>query len=370
MTQQKSSRKSSAKLFAEKPKPRTAEELIAEAAERADAKKDPKVHIDGAPLGYRLKGVSTLVKTADGGVQWVKTEKDAESVQAVLDAFRDAILMKPVLRVKPTKALKASAYDVERLAVYPMGDPHIGMLSWPEETGDDFNLQIAKAHLQEATERLVALAPNTETGVLINLGDFFHSDNYAGITARSGHPLDVDSRWPKMLRVGVWTLIHCVKLMLVKHKRVVVFNQPGNHDDHTAIMLALCLEAHFVNEPRVTIDTAPGMFRYHEFGQNLLGVTHGHTVKPDKLPGVMASDKPEQWGRTKFRYWYTGHVHHESKKEYPGCVVETFRTLAAKDAWHHAQGYRSGRSMVCDVLHKDFGRVLRHEVGVEQLHAK
>lgn len=351
-------------------KPRTAAELIADAAERVGAKTDPKHHVEGAPLGYRLKGVSTLVNAAGEPVmQWVKTAKEYETPQAVLDAFRDAITMVPIKTLKPTKAAKRSTYDADRLTVLPMGDPHFGMLSWPEETGEDFNLQIAQRHLQEAVERLVALSPNTETGLLINLGDFLHADNFEARTSRSGHALDVDSRWPKIMKIAVLTLVYCAKHMLTKHRTVKVINIKGNHDDQSAIMLAMCLAAYFHDEPRIQIDESPAMFHWHEFGQNLIGVTHGHTVKPDKLPGVMASDQSAAWGRTKYRYFYTGHVHHESKKEFPGCIVETFRTLAAKDAWHSAQGYRSGRSMVGDVIHKDYGRVLRHEVGVEQLRA-
>jgi hypothetical protein len=127
------------------------------------------------------------------------------------------------------------------------------------------------------------------------------------------------------------------------------------------------MKAHFHYEPRVVIAPNPSMFHYHEFGTNLLGITHGHTVKANALPGIMANDQAPAWGRTKQRYWYCGHVHHESKKEYPGCIVETFRTLAPKDAWHAGQGYRAGQSMVCDVVHKTRGRIMRHEVGVESL---
>jgi hypothetical protein len=96
-------------------------------------------------------------------------------------------------------------------------------------------------------------------------------------------------------------------------------------------------------------------------------MTHGHRVKARELVGVMATDMAEAWGRTKHRMWYTGHVHHESVKEFPGCVVESFRTLAAKDAWHHAQGYRARRGAVADVWHRTRGKILRHEIGVEEL---
>jgi hypothetical protein len=55
------------------------------------------------------------------------------------------------------------------------------------------------------------------------------------------------------------------------------------------------------------------------------------------------------------------------KKELRGCTVESLRTLAARDAWHHAKGYRSGRSMNVDVYHRELGFRARHQVGVEEL---
>ncbi len=133
------------------------------------------------------------------------------------------------------------------------------------------------------------------------------------------------------------------------------------------MVLALCLQAHYRNEPRVKVSTNASMFQWHEFGKCLLGVTHGHTVKAKDLPGVMATDRAGAWGRTVHRMFYCGHIHHESVKEFPGCVVESFRTLAAKDAWHHGQGYRARRGMVADVWHLTRGKVLRHEIGVESL---
>jgi hypothetical protein len=56
-------------------------------------------------------------------------------------------------------------------------------------------------------------------------------------------------------------------------------------------------------------------------------------------------------------------------KEYRGGVVEYFRTLAARDAWHAGQGYRAGRDMRLIVMHKDYGEVERHRCDVAMLAA-
>jgi hypothetical protein len=334
---------------------------------RKAARSNPKMHAPKAPEGYHLRGVSTLVD-AGGNVkqQWIKTHRDREMRHdQLLDAIESALDRRSI-PVLPTVE-PPSVCDSDLLTVYPLGDPHIGLLSWPLETGQDFNLEIAERNLTTALRHLVDSGPSSETALIANLGDYFHSDSQANVTARSGHQLDVDGRWAKVLMVGVTAMEQCIELALARHERVIVDNRIGNHDDHSAIVLAVALAKAFRDNPRVEVNLEPGMFFYHEHGACLIGTTHGHTVKAQNLPGLMAADRPEQWGRTKFRHWYTGHVHHESVKEYAGCTVETARILAARDAWHHGQGYRSGRSMVCDVWHKSRGRILRHEIGIEQV---
>lgn len=79
---------------------------------------------------------------------------------------------------------------------------------------------------------------------------------------------------------------------------------------------------------------------------------------------ALSADKPEDWGATKHRYWYLGHVHHKSVKELAGVLCETFRTLAAKDAYSAGHGYRAGRDMVAIIHHKDHGEIERHRCDI------
>lgn len=346
---------------------RSADEIL---RERLSARVDPKLHATQAPAGYRLRGASTMNKIGPDGsitpvLQWVKTAKETEDAYALLKEFKALVSAErmPLAPVVPAPSVSMS----ELLAIYLMGDPHLGLMSWPEETGHDSTLASAEKNLVSAVDRLVGIAPESEQALLVSVGDTLHADNYENRTSRSGHALDVDTRWPKVLRVTVYTLIALVHRALAKHDKVLMWIVPGNHDDQSSIMLAICLAAHFASNPRVQINESPSQFRYMEFGKCLIGSTHGDKQKASELPGIMAVDQVEAWGRTQFRYWYCGHVHHETKKEYRGAIVETLRTLAARDAWHAGQGYRSGRSMVLDVLHRDRGRIRRDEVGVESL---
>ena len=318
-----------------------------------------------APPGFQVKGVSTLYDV-DGQqkAQWVKTtataDRDDHLRESIAEAFED-------WRGAGRIGAAPKHTTEELLTVYPMGDPHLGLYTWGEETGEDFDLKIAEANLCESIKRLVACSPKSDTCIILNLGDFFHSDTMDNRTSRSGHALDVDTRWAKVLRAGVRAMMTCIEAATKKHQRVIVKNLIGNHDDHTSQMLGLALALFYEGNDRVEVHDDPAKFWFHRFHSVLIGAAHGDTTKPAQLPGIMATDRAQDWGQTKHRYFYTGHIHTQNMAEYPGCIWESFKTLAAKDSWTSSKGYRSGRDSFCIVHHKDHGEVERHRVDVAML---
>lgn len=322
------------------------------------------------PDGFHVKGVSTyLGKNEKTGAlevrgRWVKTNKDADHELALLmDAVRD--IAEPFEK-KSRRVRAPRSTDRDLLCVYPMGDPHIGMFAWAKETGADFDLRIAERNLVDAVDHLVALAPPSREALVINLGDLVHADGKDNATT-AGTGLDVDTRWSKVVGVALRAMVRCIDRALERHKIVHVVSKPGNHDEHTGLVLALCLQMYYANNPRVRVDTTPDVFSYHRFGSVLLGVAHGDACKPDQLPSIMACDRKEDWGATEHRHWLCGHVHHDTLKEYAGCTVETFRTLAPRDAWHHRSGYRSGQDLKLLVYHRKYGEIMRHIVGISRI---
>lgn len=318
------------------------------------------------PDGFLVKGVSTYYDQ-DGKPrgQWVKSSVDRErQLELIREACEAMVEDLPQL---PARGAPDGEYLAHLLAAYPIGDAHIGVRSWQPETGQDWDLHIAERVQCGAMAALVDMAPPAEQAVIINLGDWLHADNMEGVTSRSGHILDVDGRYAKMVRVGLKVMRQCIESALSKHARVRVLNIIGNHDDTGAIWLSTALSHIYEHEPRVEIDTSPSPFMYIEHGKVLLGCHHGHSCKPDRLPGVMATDMAQAWGRTEYRYWYLGHVHHQSVKEYAGVTVESFNTLTAKDAYAAWGGYRAQQNMKCILLHSRYGEVGRHVVNPAML---
>lgn len=252
--------------------------------------------------------------------------------------------------------------DTDLLQVYPLGDPHIGMLAWAPETGEHFDLNIARRDLLTCIDLLVSQAPTAETALLINLGDFFHAQDDTQLTPRGHNKLDHDGRHAKVYRLGLEMFTHMIDRLLGQHRTVRVYNIPGNHDPRMAVQIATHLEAFYRAEPRVQVVDAFNPYQFYQFGSTLLGMAHGDGAKMDALPLLMATEQAKAWGETRFHHWLTGHVHHQIRKEHAGCVVESFRTLAGKDYWHHASGYRAGRSLHGITVHKRFGEVNRSTV--------
>lgn len=322
---------------------------------------------NSVPEGYKISGVSQYVDE-NGTVlrQWIKSSEDKEAQMIIFKASVQAFLEDLPKAVPVILDNESQIYD-QLISVYPLGDPHIGMLAWDKECGENWDLDIAVRTFVDIFAHVVKTAPRSKEALIINLGDFFHADNQAGVTSRSGHSLDMDGRYAKMVQVGVMILRRMIETALEHHETVRIINVIGNHDDTGSLFLSILLKHVYENEPRVIVDDAPSPFHYVRWGKVLIGAHHGHTCKMEKLPGVMAADRAEDWGQTQFRYWLTGHIHHDSKKEFPGCMVESFRTLAAKDSYATYGGWRSGRDTKVIVYHKERGEVSRNTVDISML---
>lgn len=310
------------------------------------------------PDPKRIVKLSTLYD-ADGNVtqQWVSERPEDVARETAWRAFA-AGLARDLPRLAPIPAPSEPASHL--MACYPVGDHHLGMLSWREETGADYDLAIGEELLTRAVGHLVAALPSCERATVAFLGDFLHYDSFDTVTPTSRNLLDADGRYPKMIDAAIRLIRNVIDAALARHARVHVIFEIGNHDLSSAIVLTQTLAALYEREPRLTFDTSPRHFHYVEFGRCLVGTHHGHGAKIEDLPLIMAADQPEAWGRTTHRYWWTGHVHHDRARDIKGTRVESFSVLPPQDAWSANKGYRAARAMQAMVLHREYGETSRY----------
>lgn len=320
------------------------------------------------PHGQGIHGVSTLTDGAGNvKLQWIKTRADDERREERYRALF-AELASGLEPVPKRRSPEIKADDL--LAIVPLGDPHVGLMTWAAECGENFDLSICESIMYGAVDHLVTQGPQASRCLIVNLGDYFHADDESQRTRRSGHKLDVDGRWGKVLGVGLRIISRIIDRALEVHNEVEFRGLPGNHDDHSALFLQIALAERYRNEPRVKVAFSPRVFQYVTFGRNLIGMTHGHTSKPADLGAIMATDQAAKWGECPNRYWYVGHLHHSRKIELRGCMVEVFRTMAAPDAYAVGHGYRSGRDMVRIAMHREWGEIARNTITAAALRAQ
>ena len=321
----------------------------------ATPKREPFKQLDNATLKRR----STLVDAEGNVIQsWhIESPEDKARLDAITQAIEERVKgISPLLPI-PVPEIVGNRL----LSIYPIGDHHLGMLAWKHEVGESYDIEIGEGILAAATDHLVGLCRGYGSALVAFLGDFLHYDSMVAETPKNNNPLDADGRYPKMIAAAQRLVERVIVRVAECHDKVHVIFEAGNHDRASAVAMRLMMARVFRDNPRVTVDTSPSYFHYYKFGRNLIGVTHGDTVKNvNQLPGIMAHDRYKDWGETEHRVWLTGHVHTQKWFDFPGCSVETFRILAPNDAWAHEHGYRAKQEMKAIVLHDEFGEQARY----------
>ena len=320
------------------------------------------------PDGYIVKGVSTYYdKAGKPSAQWVKSSIDAER-QAVIMRETCEAMAATLPRQDP---IPAPVITSDLLAnLFTLTDSHVGMLAWSKENLDangDWDLKIAERTLTGCFEHMVNVSPAAKVGIVAQLGDFLHSDGLLAITPTSGHHLDQDGRFPKVVQAAIRILRRVVNYALAKHEHVIVLMAEGNHDLASSVWLRAMFQALYENEPRITVIDSEMPYYVYQHGETMLAWHHGHLSKNDQLPILFASQFPKIWGNTTKRYAHCGHRHHVEEKEHSGITVIQHSTLAARDAYASRGGWQSERQCTAITYHSKFGQVARNTVTPEML---
>ena len=316
--------------------------------------------------GQMLRGASTLYRRGEPEpvLQWVKSSADQDQRDAII---RESIaaLMQDVPRAEPTDAPSVSSSSL--CNVITLTDVHIGAYAWGKETGADWDLSIAERDVTGAVRYLLESCPRAQTCVIAQLGDYLHQDGLAAVTPTSGHNLDSDSRFSKVVGVAVRVLRAVVGMALERHSRVVLLVAEGNHDIASSVWLRHMFTLLYELEPRVSVIDSELPYYVYQHGQTMLAWHHGHLKKLEQLPMLMAAQFPKVWGNTLKRYVHTGHMHHKHEKEHSGITVIQHPTIAARDAYAARGGWIADREMTAITYSDRFGQIARATVCPEMI---
>lgn len=311
------------------------------------------------PEGYMVKGVSTYYNEDGKPVgQWVKSTADRDAqAKMLLEAIENSA--SNLKRFKPTKP--PTSADEDLCSLLTITDFHLGMKAWEESDGDDWDVNIARDVFMNAINDMIAAAPKSGTGILNQLGDFFHWDGLIPITPTSKHVLTGDDRYSKLVEMTINIMTDAVHLMLKKFGKVIIVQAEGNHDLASSVWIRKYMKHRFEDEPRVEVIDNEFPYYAYQHGEIMLGFHHGHRLKMSQLQKLFSSEPRLRsiWGSSKHCYIHCGHLHHERVLDDAGATIEQHPTLAARDNYSSSHGYVSQRGAKIITYHKSDGEVHR-----------
>jgi len=303
---------------------------------------------DGQLKGIVVEELFQIKATFRRRTEVIAIRKEIERLKA--DAKAAARIPSPVVRsiVRSGNVLEIN-----------IPDTHFGKLAWGVETGyENYDVKIAEGMFIRALETLIERSKGYKYDQVVFVvgNDLFNSDNLEDQTTR-GTRVTTDGRYYKTFWKVRKTITACIeRLRQIAPVRVVMVS--GNHDQQSVWHLGDSLECYFHKYTDVEIDNEPTLRKYFQHGKVMLMFTHGDKGKRTDYPLLMATEKPEMFGSTKFRECHTGHTHMTKMDEQHGVRVRVLPALCPPDDWHSENGFVGNiRAAEAYVWNKDEGLV-------------
>lgn len=266
---------------------------------------------------------------------FLKKKKHVLAAKREIEELRE--LAKRISKAPPP--IKRPKHPSGNLLEINIPDAHIGKLAWGVETGGpNYDTNIAIETYVRAFDELMARTSGYDIDeIWMVIGnDILNSDDAEGRTTK-GTPVSTDGRYHRSFKLLRTAIAECIRKARARAMVKVIF-VPGNHDQLSVWHLGDSIECLFHNVSDVEIDNEPRYYKYHQFGSVMLMFTHGDKGKRGEYPLMMATERPEMFGATKFREAHTGHTHQTKLDETHGVRVRVLPALCPADDWHAENG--------------------------------
>lgn len=254
-------------------------------------------------------------------------------------------------------------------------DPHYGMRCFVPESDSEWSPQLCESMVMDSLGELLALgkAYGPYEEIVLPLGnDFFHTDSiWQTTTAGTGQP---EAEAYLHTFIGGESLAIAMIDELKQTAPVIIKIIPGNHDRATSFMLGRVLNAYYKNDKNVTVHAGPEPYKFYQYGVNLIGYEHGHSIAPIRMAALMANECPEGWLASKhgYREWHIGDQHRKgsakpSVMEEQGVSIEYLPSLTAPNEWHKLKSFNwQKRGSMAFVWDYSAGPIARLQVNVDR----
>ena len=252
-------------------------------------------------------------------------------------------------------------------------DPHLGLCCFKNGSDLEQTIESMEQLILSVVENLLQQAKKYGPfeRIIWPFGhDYLHADNVFNTTT-AGTIQPEASSWHHVYIRGELLGIAVVN-RLKQEAPVKMIVVPGNHDRHSAFTLGRLYAAWFHNDKNVEVICKPDPYKFHQFGVNLIGFEHGHSVNAVRLAALMANEtRRDGWAEAKYCEWHLGDQHRKgsskpSMLEEQGVSIEYLPGLTAPNEWHRLKSFnhqkRSGLAFIWDY---NKGPIARLQINID-----
>jgi len=278
-----------------------------------------------------------------------------------IEEFKKFIEHQSIKVLRDNKVHPVNFYkSIGNTLVINIADIHLGKLVCEEEVGEDYDIKIAVKRFNTTLKEVIVKASGGflfRKIILCTLGDTIHVDNTKSTTT-SGTYVESDTRASKLFSTALEMIVDGIDFCAKFAEEVEFINIPGNHCELSEQHLGIAIKAYYRNNKNIKVDAEPMVRKYRLIGENLVAWAHGDTIQ-NTLPLAMATEKPEMWGKSKYRLMQLGHLHsskkriYQSEDEHNGVMVRHFSSISGTDSWHNKNNFINNNKKATGLIFND-----------------
>lgn len=252
-----------------------------------------------------------------------KLDYDIEELKNVIDNCFDKVdFIRPVLNKRD---------NIENMILIDIADLHLNKFS------DDYDMEMAKTRFNNAIDTFLSYT-SAEECIFVIGEDYFNIDTINKTTTK-GTPQDTEVDVYRMFDFGLKLMIEALHTLSVFFDKVNVILIQGNHDKLLSYMLVKALEHYNFEKGNIVFNSEIKSRKYIEYGNSLIGLGHLDTENKKQKQFLMQNEVKEMYGKSKYNYFISGHLHNYSVEEIGGVQYIRLPSLSGSDSWHNEMGY-------------------------------
>lgn len=207
------------------------------------------------------------------------------------------------------------------------------------------DMHFGETTMEDLEEKLAEITQTLRKGynkvVIMNAGDFFHSDDMFSSRTIAGTVLETVD----MVRAvnDAKTFMDVVFKSALENANEVEYQYvAGNHSSFEYFFNEYLI----VKYPEATIAQHNELSTAFMLDNVLIALAHGHKIKKNNLSQVISFEHRELWGRASEVHCFTGHYHQLESQSLNGVIVHQLGTPKKADTYERHNGWIASRKLI------------------------